>query len=862
MPELQEAGFWGRARELWWIERAFVVQGTRRITISGFGGQGKTYLAVEAGRWLLRTGLFERICFVDYSRYQGSDPVAYALSELRSVLAENLIDAEAVQQCLQRISTLVILDNVEVLERQAQQEILTVAKGWSEAGSCRVLVTTRQLDLGHLDYPNQGSLIHQRLMLDGLRREDALAYFQKLMEFPPTPLWDLPEDRVVLGLFKQVGFHPLAIGVLAGELKVRHPAELGQQLEVLVRESPENSLIASLNLSLERLDPEVRALIPRLGVFQGGAMEPELLAITEFSESEWQRVQQGLQITGLIQIEQIPGIGVPYLKFHPALTPALWSKLDRSTQEGLLIRHRQRYYQLSRFLYDEDQRNPLSIRAIAVRELPNLLAAVNGSLAATDPMAVEFVDKVNRFLGYFGLNRDRAALSEKAVQAGGEIGSQPWFLSRSALGEQLYDAGRIPEAVQMFQEILAGLGTDPSPNRCLTLDRLGRCFQLQNRSAEAIRCFQQALDELDQLEESSGQKRQKGALLADLADTLRQMGDYANARQAYEGSLAIATEIDDERMRAVANGQLGTLSLAEGNLAEADQRYQETLRIFRDLGEPASEAIFWHQLGLVYQSARQWEASEQTYRESARIKESLGNLAGAARSWGNLAIVLELAEKPSEAELWYRKSLEVWQMIGDQESTSLVLTNLAALLQTQPDRLSEARLLAEQALAITQTLDPGASEIWKIYAILAGILDQQQEPTGSAHYRRLARQSRFAFPGTRYQLKRFGPLILEVIRAVQQPKLKEQLDPMLEDLAQRGWTNLASAIRRFLGGEWDEDVLCDRLDPEEGVIVMTILRSLDDPSQLQGWLSDDDLDSVPKRFRPPESTSMVHQVTT
>ena len=60
VPEIQEAGFWGRSWELWQIEHGFTHK-IRRITISGFGGQGKTSLVLEAGRWLHRTGLFERV---------------------------------------------------------------------------------------------------------------------------------------------------------------------------------------------------------------------------------------------------------------------------------------------------------------------------------------------------------------------------------------------------------------------------------------------------------------------------------------------------------------------------------------------------------------------------------------------------------------------------------------------------------------------------------------------------------------------------------------------------------------------------------------------------------------------------------
>ena len=51
LPKQPEAGFFGRSRELWKIDRWFT-QNTRRITLSGFGGQGKTSLAIEAGAWL------------------------------------------------------------------------------------------------------------------------------------------------------------------------------------------------------------------------------------------------------------------------------------------------------------------------------------------------------------------------------------------------------------------------------------------------------------------------------------------------------------------------------------------------------------------------------------------------------------------------------------------------------------------------------------------------------------------------------------------------------------------------------------------------------------------------------------------
>ena len=179
----------------------------------------------------------------------------------------------------------------------------------------------------------------------------------------------------------------------------------------------------------------------------------------------------------------------------------------------------------------------------------------------------------------------------------------------------------------------------------------------------------------------------------------------------------IAEELGDLRNQGVTLGQLGTLAMREGKLDEAQARYRAALALFQQLREPAMEAVAWHQLGMVYQKAQQWDEAERHYREAARIKEENGLIARptALDTWNQLAIVSEAAGKPEAAEGWYRKAIEGFRSFSDQYSLSICLSNLADLLQTQPDRLSEARQLAEEALAIEKTLDPDAAQIWTTY---------------------------------------------------------------------------------------------------------------------------------------------------
>ena len=926
LPELKESGFWGRSRELWAIERAFVT-GTRRLSVVGFGGQGKTFLVQEAGRWLCETGMFQRVCFVDYASFQGTDAVGLAVSTLGTVLDRSLVDVAAATAALGQNSTLLILDNLEVLGADALRALLDVAEGWSKIGAqadaqrgcCRVLLTSRQPDFDHAGYKTAGSREHICLTLGGLGSEgypdDALNYFQALMKLSPAPTVPAPDRAALVNLFDMVDFHPLSIGLLAQQLKDRRPAELGQRLERFLAETDETDkdkcLVASLKLSLERVGPEVRQWLPRLGVFQGGAFEDDLLAITGLglteqqararqwkraieklqrgeavSEAEsglpteeyqqllqlaqenpdaltellaglgdveitagadegtWPTLRQALVASGLLQPEQVPGVGVPFLKFHPTLAPVLWPQLSAAEQADLLARHRQRYYQLSGQMYREDSKNPLFARAIVRRELPNLLMAVNGALAAGDADAAEFVAKVSKFLGNFGLKQDQQVLTDKLAQVVGEVGSRGWYLARSNQGEALYGAGGHVEAVAVFEEILAGLGaahdSEPSYERCTTLSRLGRCFRAQGQAGQAERHYRRGLAVAAQLEQSEGVKRQRGVLHTELADVLRAVGDFAGAKASYEAALEIDEELGDSRGAAVDQGQLGTLAMVQGELSEAATRHQAALQTFQQLGEPAAEATAWHQLGMVYQEARQWDEAERHYRESARIEEARGNLAAAAQTWNQLALVNKGAGRVAAAIAWYEKAIEGGKSAGDWLPTARALNNLANLLQSQQNaagqypHLDTARQHAEESLAIKQTLDPAAAEIWTTYYILAVIAEKQDDAAAARGYRQQSRQAKAAFAGTQYELRRHGPLIAAVVAAVSgNEEVKAQLLAEMGEPAQSGESKLVSAIRRILEGDQDEADIVDPLDYDDSMIVMAIFEGIADPSYLE-----------------------------
>ncbi len=833
LPKRQDAGFFGRNKELWQIERAFV-RNVRSVAITGFGGQGKTTLAIEAGDWLQQTGLFSHVCFVDYAAFQGVDAVGTAVSTLATVLNESLIDADAATQALQKTAALLILDNLEALAPKALAELLTAAQAWATAGRSRLLMTTRQHDLGHAAFPKANSSRHLYLPLEGLGQEDALAYFQRLHKLPPAPLFKQPERAALLALFARVDFHPLSIGLLAQELKFRRPAALGTRLEQYLAKNPDNPLIGSLKLSLDRLEPAARLLVTRLGVFQSGAMEFMILDITEIPAGDWASLRPALESTGLIQAEHLKDVTVPYLKFHPTLAPALWQELKDDEQAELLARYRHSYYRLSRYLYVEDSKNPHAARAIARRELPNCLHGVYAALQASEGFAVEFAECVSLFLNIFGLHADKAALNLAAQQAGGDIGSESWFLTQSNQGEALFYAGQYAQAETIFQALRRHLGQTLSDKLCLTLNRLGRCLNQQGNIAAAIDCYQQALVIAQSLDTSPSIQKLIGTLHTDLADAFADGGDYAQAKTHYEQSLAIKKEIGgDTRGVAVVQGQLGTLAMAQGDLHDAEQRYQSALTLFASLNEPKMEATAWHQLGCLYGEAKSWQAAEQAYREAARIKEALGDTLGAANTWTNLAVLTAAQGKPDAAEQWYRKAIAAQQQ-GNPKDLARSLNNLADLLQNQTKRIEEARALAEQALTINKTLDAAGAEIWKTYHILAQIADKQQGSAKASQYRQSSRGSYLRFAGMPTQMKPMAWLIAEVLNAFSTQNVDEELTTDLQNLQQQGWGNLVDAIQHLLNGERNEAVLLEPLDYHDAALIHLILLGIAKPDSLSG----------------------------
>ena len=295
-------GFYGRERELLHLRRTLAERPI--VVLHGYGGQGKTTLAAHAARWFTRTGLFERAVFVSFERGGGLD---YALAEMGNALVgDNFAihqgdPVEAIADALRQTPTLVVWDNFESvlpngdapLPDAEMQKLLDAASRWFSTRdtphasrftfhASRLIITTRDPSLPHPAFEPGLTAAHTEL--PGLWLADALDLTAQILKAHGIPR---PPREKLAELLDFLGGHPLSIQLVVPHLREHTPEELIAEFDALLPgftsgagKARNESLRVSLDFSLRRLGEETRKLLPDLAVFQGGAMEAQVLQIT------------------------------------------------------------------------------------------------------------------------------------------------------------------------------------------------------------------------------------------------------------------------------------------------------------------------------------------------------------------------------------------------------------------------------------------------------------------------------------------------------------------------------------------------------------------------------------------------------
>ena len=786
LPEPPAHTFVGRSRDLLKLERMLSNTAQRYAIVRGRGGEGKTTLAVELTRWLVLTRRFERAAFVSLEEYTDVRGVLDSLGRQLLPGGENwsvanfsdLKDARLeVERALRDRRTILVLDNVESLLPETEttmniggnQEILPDPRASIDEifQLCEDLLaanqSTRLIFTSREPLPKPFAHRHRTAELRELDRQDAIELISQVMRQEGLePKYDdagnTPQE--ITDLVEAVGCHARALTLLAREIAFRGVSATTVNAQQLIAEldrkhpgDRENSLYASVELSLRRLPREMQQQIRAVGVFHGGAHLSVLKYVLGVDEETADNIGRALVEVGLAET-------MPYdhLRLDPALPLYVLRGLNEAEQEAARSRWADAMQELTRFLYQQQFQDSELSASLTVLELPNLVALIEWVQDhATPEEVVDLAYRVEALLANLGRPQALARATRLRGQAALGLGhgrewGQAHYVTESATIDRFLERGQLPDANQAAQQVLkqsleAGEAAYPGASYDIARAhwKLGRVLKRSGAAEAALPLLASARQRFEPLAVAGDANAANmiSVVITDTADCLMALGRLDAAAAAYQDAIWRYEELENQRGVAVGKGQLGIIYLKLQRYDEALQAFAEARLIFENLIEPGGVATAWHEIGIVHRETRQFQQAETAYRESLSIRVQQKDLAGEAGSVFELGFLYESMGRWEEAVEWYRRAEEIHVKLQNKMKEGLVHNNLArSLIKLQS--YDEARRELLRAIECKRRYGHVA-EPWMTWDILEDLERATGHPQATAEAHQRAIESYLAY---------------------------------------------------------------------------------------------------------------------
>ena len=645
---------------------------------------------------------------------------------------------QPVQRALRDQPTLIVLDNMESVLPDATgqtpaaaapvEELLELCQTLLNADpTTRLVFTSREALPGPFNHSRQG------IRLGTLDRTDAIDLVSQVLAqegLNPSPTDPGSTQQEISNLVEAVNCHPRALVLLAREVSrqgVRATTSNLQRLMVeLHQKHPddrENSLYASVELSLRRLSPELRQQIQALAVFQGGAQISILAQVLKLATDTVRTIA-----IALIDVGLATDMGYGHLRLDPALPSYLLGQVGEAEQEQLRARWAEGMRQLANFLLQQRSKDAEVAAQLTLLELPNLLVLLGWMQDNATPEEVtDVAGSVEQLLVRLGRPQALAQavkVREQAAQALGEWSHARFEAERYSI-ERLLDQGDVPAAQTAAQDLLqrsleageeaySGTAYDIAAAYYLVGDMLSVGGGAEN----ALQCCAQAQQRFQKLadEGNSSAAGMASVAIARTGDCLTALGRLEEATAAYEDGIVRSEKLDDRRQIAAVKSQLGYVRLLQRRYAEALDIYTQAREQFESLGEPGSVASLWHQIGMVHRHVGQLEQAEHPYRQSLAIEVQQKNRAGEATSMSELGSLYVDMERWEEAVTFYRQAADIRVTLQNLIDEGRSRSNLAHVL-IKLHRYDEARIELQRAIECKEPYGHAAKS-WKTWVIL------------------------------------------------------------------------------------------------------------------------------------------------
>jgi tetratricopeptide (TPR) repeat protein len=308
------------------------------------------------------------------------------------------------------------------------------------------------------------------------------------------------------------------------------------------------------------------------------------------------------------------------------------------------------------------------------------------------------------------------ALSEIAAEIDNVRAAWHWAVVHSKVAqigqalESLYlyydERSRVQEGEGAFRMVAESLRERREAATALELMTLSRLLARQGRFTyrlgqynKARELVQESLEILNELEarDQPAAAIEKAFPLRVLGSILRGDGEYQQAGQLYQESLAIYRRQGDDLGTAGVLKQLGIVAGSLGEYDEARRLFQEALELYRATGDQYGIANTLNDLGIVAHRTGQYAEAQRLYQECLAIRRQIGHRWGVGTTLNNLGYLAFAQGQYAEATQLLEESLSIQSDIGDRYNIANSLVNLGATVR-ELGKYDQARSYFSEAL--------------------------------------------------------------------------------------------------------------------------------------------------------------------
>jgi tetratricopeptide (TPR) repeat protein/transcriptional regulator with XRE-family HTH domain len=593
------------------------------------------------------------------------------------------------------------------------------------AGGSLVLLTSRR----RLTALNDAAVIS----LDTLAPQEAAALLIRLAGRPGFR----PGDAAVAEITRLCGYLPLAIGLIASQLR-HHPAQTAESVAASLAEATDRmelmraenlSVAAAFDLSYTDLTDGQQRLFRRLGLIPGPSFDAYAVAALDGTSPGKARLHLDELYDQHLITEPGPGRYELHdlLREHARIMAAgTGAAADSEAATGRLLDYylhtaqaADQYFVIRASTYRRPrpdspppQTPDLSTLGQAAAwleaERANLQAAADYAAArGRFRHAIAIPAAMSGFLAARGHWNQSAALHQSALAAARQAEDRPGeAIALATLGELQRETGDYPAAAATLARALALYGDiGDQPGQADVLNELGYLRTLIGDYPAAVRCHEQALALFRDLDDQHGQ----AWTLSPLALVQHLTGDYRAASAGLRQALALFRDLDDQHGQARVLNDLAVVQQETGDYQAAAASQQQALALFRDLGHLLGQAHALNDLGLVQQDTGDYQAAAASHQQALALFRDLRNLLGQAEALNRLGELSLRISANAQSRDQHTQALAIAREISAVPEEARALEGIGNS-HLADGNAGEAAAYLRQALTINERIGAAATE--------------------------------------------------------------------------------------------------------------------------------------------------------